>query len=70
LEADDLEELYEKVHQAIREDPTREEKEAFTNFDKTYQKGIKKTYEQRKADSNAKKAALSGGGDDDEEEED
>mmetsp|Transcript_32113 Transcript_32113/g.54162 ORF Transcript_32113/g.54162 Transcript_32113/m.54162 type:complete len:301 (-) Transcript_32113:76-978(-) len=58
LEADDLEELYEKVHASIREDPSREETEAFTAIDKSFKKPVKKTYEQRKADSSAKKAAL------------
>jgi large subunit ribosomal protein L5e len=58
IEADDLEELYEKVHSAIREDPEHEKAPAFTDIDKSYKKGVKKTYEQRKADSSAKKAAL------------
>ena len=76
LEADDLEDLYEKVHAAIREDPAREEKVPFTAIDKSYKKGIKKTAEARKADAAAKKASLRaaaglGGadGDDDDEEE-
>jgi large subunit ribosomal protein L5e len=64
--ADDLEELYEKVHASIREDPSREATPKFTAIDKSFRKPIKKTYEQRKADSNAKKAQLAGG---DEEEE-
>jgi len=66
IDADDLEELYEKVHAAIREDPSRRPVEKFTEIDKSYKKGIKKTYEQRKADSAAKKASFRG--DDDEEE--
>jgi len=61
IAADDLEELYEKVHASIREDPAREEVAKFTKIDKSFRKPIKKTYEQRKADSNAKKAQLSGG---------
>ena len=65
--ADDLEELYEKVHEAIREDPTREEKPKFTNIDKSFKKPVKKTYEQRKADTLAKKAKLAAGDNDDEE---
>jgi len=68
LEADDLEELYEKVHASIREDPTKEETAKFTNIDKSFKKGVKKTYAQRKADSNAKKASLRPTGDDDDEE--
>lgn len=58
IEADDLEELYEKVHSSIREDPTPAEKTPFTNIDKSFRKPGKKTYEQRKSDSNAKKASL------------
>jgi large subunit ribosomal protein L5e len=58
IEADDLEELYEKVHAAIREDPSRDKAEPFTNIDKSFKKGVKKTYEQRKADSTAKRASL------------
>ena len=58
IEADDLEELYEKVHTSIREDPSREEKEAFTDIDKSFKKPTKKTAEQRKADAAAKKAQL------------
>jgi len=66
VSADDLEELYEKVHASIREDPSRVSPEKFTAIDKSFRKPIKKTYEQRKADSNAKKALL-GGGDEEEE---
>ena len=56
--ADDLEELFEKVHSSIREDPSREEKKKFAAIDKSFKKPGKKSYEQRKADSSAKKAAL------------
>jgi len=72
LEADELEAKYESVHAAIREDPTRAEKKPFTKIDKSWKKGVKKTYEQRKKDSNAKKAALRAGthGDDAADEED
>jgi len=58
IEADDIEELYEKVHASIREDPSREEVEKFTKIDKSFRKPAKKTYEARKADAAAKKAAL------------
>mmetsp|Transcript_21619 Transcript_21619/g.43852 ORF Transcript_21619/g.43852 Transcript_21619/m.43852 type:complete len:306 (+) Transcript_21619:32-949(+) len=57
-EADDIEELYEKVHASIREDPTRDPVEKFTAIDKSFKKPTKKTYEQRRADASAKKAAL------------
>lgn len=58
VEADDLEELYEKVHASIREDPSREKAPEFTNIDKSFKKQVKKTYEQRKADAAAKKAQI------------
>ena len=56
-EADDLEEMYEKVHAAIRENPEAAPKTEF-KFDKKFRLQAKKSYEQRKADSNAKKASL------------
>jgi large subunit ribosomal protein L5e len=68
--ADELEEVYEKVHASIREDPSRVAVAKFTNVDKSFRKPIKKTYEQRKADSNAKKAQLNGGDADEDEEDD
>jgi len=58
LSGDDLEELYEKVHTAIREDPAREKKTAFSKIDKSYRKTPKKSYEQRKADQLTKKKQL------------
>jgi large subunit ribosomal protein L5e len=58
IDADGVEELYEKVHEAIRADPTRDPVEKFTNIDKSFKKPRKKTYEERKAASDAKKAAL------------
>jgi large subunit ribosomal protein L5e len=72
VEADDLEELYEKVHASIREDPTSEAKGDFTSIDKNFRRMVKKTPAQRKADAATKKAGLrsaSGlGGADDEDE--
>jgi len=69
--ADDLEELYEKVHASIREDPSREAVAKFTNVDKSFKKQSKKTYEQRRGDANAKKASFKNNdGEDDVEEED
>jgi large subunit ribosomal protein L5e len=61
LEADDLEELYEKVHAAIREDPAHQPAAKFTAIDKSFKHPVKKTYEQRTADALAKKAQLAGG---------
>jgi large subunit ribosomal protein L5e len=72
ISADDMEEVYEKLHAAIREDPAAAEKKPFKGIDKSYKKGIKKTYAQRKSDSNAKKANLQSGesGDAEDEEDD
>ena len=67
IDADDVEDMLQKVHAAIREDPDREEKQPFTKIDKSFKKGVKKTYEQRKADAAAKKAALKAAGDMEEE---
>jgi large subunit ribosomal protein L5e len=58
VDADGLEELYEKVHAAIREDPTRDAKEKFTAIDKSFRRQIKKTYAERKADAATKKASF------------
>jgi large subunit ribosomal protein L5e len=58
IDADDIEEMYEKVHAAIREDPSREEKPKFTAIDKSFKKPRKLTLEQRKERSNAKKALI------------
>jgi len=67
LSADDLEEAYEKVHEAIREDPTASAKVEFTDIDKSFKKGVKKTYADRKADAASKKSALAGGEEEEEE---
>jgi len=55
-EADGLEELYESVHEAIREDPSSTEKKDFSP-DKAYKKKAKLTLEERKARVQAKKDA-------------
>jgi large subunit ribosomal protein L5e len=55
LEADDLEEMYEKVHTAIREDPSHQAAAKFTDINKSFKKPVKKTYEQRKSDVASKK---------------
>jgi len=68
LEADDLEELYEKVHASIREDPSREAKAAFTNIDKAFKKQTKKSYADRRASIAAKKASFKAGDADEEDE--
>ncbi len=56
VEADGLEELYESVHEAIREDPSPSEKKEFTP-DKSFKRKAKLTYDERKAAVEAKKAA-------------
>lgn len=58
IDADGIEELLEKVHEAIRENPERESKEKFTAIDKSFKKPSKLSLEERKARSAAKKAAL------------
>jgi len=69
ISADDLEELYEQVHQSIRKDPSRKKGDTFKPSDRvTYKKGIKKTYEERKADSEAKKKSLQANDDEEEAE--
>jgi large subunit ribosomal protein L5e len=67
VEADDLEELYEKVHASIREDPSREEGKKFTAINKSFKRPSKKTYEDRKADAAKKKASFKATDEDDEE---
>merc|ERR1712170_33627 len=51
-----LEELYESVHEAIREDPSPSEKKEFTP-DKSFKRKPKLTWDERKAAVAAKKAA-------------
>lgn len=69
ISADDLEELYEQVHQSIRKDPSRKKGDTFKPSDRvTYKKGVKKTYEERKADSEAKKKSLQANDDEEEAE--
>jgi large subunit ribosomal protein L5e len=56
VEADGLEELYEGVHEKIREDPSPSEKKAFTP-DKSYKRKAKLTLEERKKRVQDKKDA-------------
>lgn len=65
--ADDLEELYEKVHASIRADPDRKPKDEYTDFDTEHAKPKKKSAEKRKADAAAKKASLRGADEEEEE---
>lgn len=55
---DDIEELYEKVHEAINEDPVKEEKAAYTDFNKKFKNAVKLTYDERKAAVQAKLDAM------------
>jgi len=73
IDADGIEELLEKVHDAIRENPERVSKPKFTAIDKSFKRPVKLTLAERKARSSAKKAALKaqlGGGDEAENDED
>jgi large subunit ribosomal protein L5e len=54
MEADGLEELYESVHTAIREDPKPSDKSEFSS-DKSYKRKSKLTHDERKARVEAKK---------------
>ena len=56
IEADGLEELYEKVHEAIREDPSPSPKKDFTP-DKSFKRKAKLSLDERKARVQAKKDA-------------
>jgi len=56
MEADNLEELYEAVHEAVREDPSASEKKAFSP-DKSFKRRAKLTWDERKAAVQAKKDA-------------
>mmetsp|Transcript_20013 Transcript_20013/g.49799 ORF Transcript_20013/g.49799 Transcript_20013/m.49799 type:complete len:307 (-) Transcript_20013:69-989(-) len=56
VEADGLEELYEAVHEAIREDPSPGEKKEFSP-DKSFKRKPKLTYDERKAAVEVKKQA-------------
>jgi len=56
IDADGLEELYEGVHEAIREDPSPAEKKTH-DFDKSYKRKAKLTLAERKAGIKAKKDA-------------
>jgi len=64
---DELEDLMPQVWAAIRADPKQEKTGTYSwDGDKKYKKGIKKPYEQRKADAAAKKEAIMAESDDDE----
>lgn len=56
VEADGLEEMYEGVHEKIREDPSPSAKKAFSP-DKSFKRKAKLTHDQRKAAVQAKKDA-------------
>jgi large subunit ribosomal protein L5e len=56
VEADGLEEMYEGVHEKIREDPSSSPKKAYSP-DKSFKRRAKQTHDQRKAAVQAKKDA-------------
>merc|ERR1712021_75845 len=56
IEGDALEELYESVHEKIREDPSPSEKKSFTP-DKSFKRTAKLTYDERKAAVEVRKQA-------------
>ena len=56
MEADGLEELYESVHEKIREDPSPSDKKEFAP-DKSFKRKSKLTWDERKARVEAKKEA-------------
>ena len=56
ISADDLEDLYTSVHEAIRADPSPAEKKPFSP-DKSFKRKAKISYEERKAKVQAKKDA-------------
>lgn len=68
LEADDIEEKIEQVMESIRANPARDKAAPFTAIDKSYKKQVKKTYEERKAASEAKKAAIRAAADEEDDE--
>jgi len=65
---DGLEELYEGVHEKIREDPTASEKKAFSP-DKSFKRKVKLTLDERRAAVQAKKDAKKAELEDDEDDE-
>lgn len=70
IEPDDLEETYQKVHKAIREDPTPGKSKGYSGDKAAFKKPAKKSLEQRKADIEAKREKIESandGGDDEEE---
>ena len=68
IEPDDIEEMYQDTHKKIREDPKAKPKAVFGGDKKKYKKVSKKTYEQRKADVEAKRATFEPDEEEDEEE--
>jgi len=70
IDPDDVEELYQGVHKAIREDPAAKPKATWDGDKTTHKKKAKKPYDQRKADIEAKRAAFEAEEEDDEEDDD
>lgn len=68
IEPDDMEELYQNVHKKIREDPSPAPKKGYSGDKVAFKRPAKKSYDQRKADVEAKRAQIENAGDEDEEE--
>jgi large subunit ribosomal protein L5e len=58
IDGEGIEEMLQKVHESIRENPEKAPRSTWYSGDKSYKKAVKKTYEARKADAAAKKAEL------------
>lgn len=58
VDGEGIEEMLEKVHTSIRENPDKAPKSTWYAGDKSNRKTVKKTYEARKADAAAKKAEI------------
>jgi large subunit ribosomal protein L5e len=58
VDADSLEDLYTEVHEKIREDPSPAEKKVWNGDREQFKRKAKKPLEQRKADVEAKRAAI------------
>lgn len=70
IEPDDMEELYQKVHKAIREDPAVKPKAVFSGDKSKFKRTAKKTLEERKAAIEAKRAAFEAADEEDDEDDD
>jgi large subunit ribosomal protein L5e len=68
VDGEGIEEMLEKVHASIRENPDKAARSTWYSGDKSFRKSQKKSYEDRKADAAAKKAEIRAAVFDDDEE--